>query len=214
MSNQREKVKGIVKYVLGLLGFIGILIAILTVTNSLDTILLKLGYPRLNGTQILITSLTSSIIGILLLFIALSNQIDKFFQVLETSEVKLNKKSSRRGVTAEALFFSIIAVTLLVLAIMLLTNFLTLKANLPILGNYTRIFLIVALVLLSLLALFTAFNETIIQSVKEMKKVTWPTGKQMLDYSIKVFSFIIFFSVLFVLLDIPTAKLIDLILNL
>jgi preprotein translocase subunit SecE len=207
--NKRDRVIGIVKYFLGLLGFIGIILAVLTATNLLDDVLVNLDKPRLSGNEKLTISLISSIVGIFLLFIAFTRQIDKFFQVLENTELK--KKSNRKGLTAETLFFSVVAVILVVLALMLATNFLELKANLPLIGGATRIFLIAALVVLALLAIFTAFNETIIQSVKEMKKVTWPTGKQMLDYSIKVFSFIVFFSVLFLLLDIPISYLIGLI---
>ncbi|QVK18031.1 preprotein translocase subunit SecE [Mycoplasmatota bacterium] len=200
MNTRKETIYGIVKYVSGLLGFIGIILAIFTVTGAIEWFLIEIDYRGAftNETK-LILSLTSSILGIFFLFIAFSKQIDKFFSYLETHSV--NQTEEKKGITIESIFFITIAVILIVLALLLAIGTLALKTNLPLLGNATKTFLIGALVVLAILAILTGFNETIAQSIKEMKKVHWPTGKEMVDYSKKVFTFIIFFSVFFLILD-------------
>lgn len=192
----------ITKYILGFLGIFGIVLAILTVTERLDIILVDLGFTfKFDEQAKLITSLTSSILGILFLFIAFSRQIDKFFNVIERKEIKLSTKKEDHGLSIELMFFLSIAVVLIVLAVLLGIDFLAIRTELPVLGGYTEGFLIGALIVLAILALVTAFNEIIGQSLKEMKKVHWPTPKQMAGFSAQVFTFIIFFSVLFLVFD-------------
>ena len=201
MEPKMNKTVSIIRYVLGLLGFLGVLLAILTVTGVVDRYLTTINYGELDTTTTLIVVLLSSILGILFLFIAFTKEIDKFFTVLETKEIKLNKKDEHKGISIESVLFVIVAIILLVFAIMLAMGRLVLRTELPFIGENFHIYLIVALVILAILALFTAFNRIVMQSVKEMKKVHWPNKKEMKDYSAKVFAFIIFFSVFFLLLD-------------
>jgi preprotein translocase SecE subunit len=213
---ENNQVFKIVKVILGVLGFIGVIIAILTVTNVLDTILVGMDRAELTDNQKLATSLSASILGILFLFIAFSEQIDKFFTVMERKEIKVSKKKGN-GVSVELIFFLFIAIILTVLAVLLGIDFLTIRTELPLLGKYTDLVLTLSLAVLSILAYVTAFNATISQSMKELKKVHWPTGKQMITYSTQVFSFIIFFSVLFFVLDFAIGnvpKLVDYLANL
>lgn len=212
-ENNSKKLQGIIKYVAGLLGFLGIFLAIATLTGLVTWYLEKIKYTGgfSDQTQLLL-SLSSSILGIFFLFIAFSKQLDKFFGFLETHTIKTDKTGEKKGVTIESAFFFIIALILIVLAVMLANNNLELRTNLPLLGEATKGVLIGALVLLSLLAIITAFNDIITQSLREMKKVHWPSGKEMKDYSAKVFVFIFFFSLLFLTLDIVinyTPKLLE-----
>ncbi len=208
MDAQNEKsinknlIYGIIRYISGVLGFFGIILAILTVTGAVGWFLIEIHYtkPYTEDTKLTL-SLTSSILGIFFLFIAFSKQIDQFFSYLESHRIKTTKKEDVAGVTIESIFFTVIALVLIVLALLLATGTLLLKTDLPILGTATKTVLIVSLILLALLAILTAFNKTIIQSVKEMKKVHWPTGTEMLDYCNKVFFFIIFFALFFLILD-------------
>jgi len=196
-----EKVMSIIRYTFGLLGLIALSVTILTLTNVIESILITTGYKGVwNANNKLIWALTSAITAILFLFISFSRYIDKFFLYLEKTEVR--KKRDDKGITLESIFFLFIAVLLISFAIMLAMELLTVRTDIfAFLGESTVTVLIVLLVLLSLLAVFTAFNSIIMSAIKELKKVTWPTLKQMLDYSVKVFSFIFFFSILFIALD-------------
>jgi preprotein translocase SecE subunit len=201
-NEKKEKSLNIIKYVLGIVGVICILLAVLTVTDNIEGLLTRIRYTGTYDDRTkLVFSLTTSILGILLLFVAFSRQIDRFFGVIEKKELKLSKSEDEDGLSIELIFFLIIAIVLIVIAVLLGIGYLTIRTQLPILGKFTETFLIGSLVVLALLALFTAFNEIIGQSIKEMKKVHWPTSKQMTHYSIQVFTFILFFSFLFYGLD-------------
>ena len=169
MNTQNEKVKksyAIINYIFGLLGFLGVILAILTVTNVVEWYLVLINYSGKFGPQNkLILSLTSSILGIFFLFIAFSKQIDKFFNFLETHSIKSKKSEDSKGITIESIFFFVIALILVTLAIMLGIGFLTLKT--AILGPATDKILIGLLVLLSIVALITSFNNIISQSLKK-----------------------------------------------
>ncbi len=202
-ENNSKKLHGIIKYVAGLLGFIGVFLAIATISGLVDWYLIKIEYTGGFSDQAkLILSLSSSILGIFFLFIAFSKQLDKFFGFLETHSIRTDKTGEKKGITIESAFFFLIAIILVVLAVLLTNGNLVLRANLPILGDATKSVLIGALILLAILAVITAFNNIITQSLREMKKVHWPSGKEMKDYSTKVFTFIVFFSLLFLALDI------------
>lgn len=185
------KVGRIVKIALGILGFLGIAMAILTVANVFEF-----------GVSTKITvSLISAIIGLICLFIAFSNQIDKFFNILETKEIKLSKDEKKSGIGIELIFFLTIAVVLIVIAVLLAMGYLAVENPLPLIGKHTRTFILVSLIVLSLMCIVFAFNEIIRQSVKEMKKVHWPTNKEMASYCTQVFAFVIFFSLVFLAFD-------------
>ncbi len=206
-KEKKEKIYGIIKYVAGLLGFLGILLTIFTITDVVEWYLFKIEYTGAYTEQTkLILSLTSSILGIFFLFIAFSKQIDKFFTFLENRTIKTDKSKDTRGISIESIFFLFIAIILIVLAILLGIGSLVLKTDLPLLGGATKTVLIIALVFLGILAIITAFSRVIYQSVKEMNKVHWPTGKDMIEYSKRVFSFIIFFSIFFFALDLLLAN--------
>jgi preprotein translocase subunit SecE len=202
--SDRKKTYDILKYVAGLLGFIGILLAIFVVTGAFDWFIIEAnikGIGTLTSQNKLVISLVSSILGIFLLFIAFSKQIDKFFTFLETHKVGKDKNEAAKGVTIETIFFIIIALVLIVIVNLLAIGTLVLRTNLPLLGKATKTVLIISLIILAILSIITAFHRTISRAVKEMKKVHWPTGKEMVEYSKRVFSFIIFFSIFFFALD-------------
>lgn len=194
-----EIIWSVIRYILGIIGLLGIITSILTVTGVLGNLLVEFEYKgTFGGNDILIVSLTSAVVGILFLFIGLTPYIDKFFLWLEATNLKVNKKSPGEGVKLESIFFSFIAVILLTFAILLAMGILIIN---PILGTFTNKILIAVLIILALLSIIMAFNGIIMLSVKELKKVHWPNLKEMKDYSLKVFSFIIFFSFLFFVLD-------------
>jgi preprotein translocase SecE subunit len=192
----------IIKYVLGVLGILSIVIAILTVTGLLVDVLIFLKYTGTFDSKNEITvALITSIIGILFLFIAFSKPIDRFFSVIERKELRLSSDDKKSGISIELIFFLTIAAVLVVLAILLGIDYLTVENELPLLGKFTESFIIGSLVILAIVSIVVAFNEIIKQSLKELKKVHWPTGKQMSLYSAQVFTFIIFFSLLFLAFD-------------
>jgi preprotein translocase SecE subunit len=201
-KEQNNKTWKAMKYILGTLGILSIVIAILTVSNVMYDILPKVGYKGTFGDkQKVIISLSSSILGILLLFIAFSKQIDRFFNVLERKELKLSRDEAKSGLSIEMLFFLTIAGILTILAVLLGIDKLGVETELPLIGKYSETFILVSLIVLAIISIIVAFNEIISRSVKEMKKVHWPTGKQMSQYSAQVFSFVIFFSLLFLAFD-------------
>lgn len=50
-------------------------------------------------------------------------------------------------------------------------------------------------------ALLMAFAPFIIPGLKEMRRVSWPTRKTMVNHSMRVFGFIIFLGIIFILYD-------------
>ena len=50
-------------------------------------------------------------------------------------------------------------------------------------------------------ALLMAFAPFIIPGLKEMRRVSWPTRKTMINHSMRVFGFIIFLGIMFILYD-------------
>lgn len=198
-----DKLIGVIKYICGLIGFLAILFTIFIVTGVVDWFIIEADIKggALTSQGKLIYALVSSILGILLIFIAFSKQIDSFFKFLETHKVKTDKKEETKGITVESIFFLLIAIILIVLVNLLAIGTLQVKEELPILGKSTQTVLIISLVVLAIFSIITAFHKTVSQSIKEMKKVHWPKGKEMKEYSKQVFTFIIFFSLLFFALD-------------
>ena len=144
--SDRKKTYDILKYVAGLLGFIGILLAIFVVTGAFDWFIIEAnikGIGTLTSQNKLVISLVSSILGIFLLFIAFSKQIDKFFTFLETHKVGKDKNEAAKGVTIETIFFIIIALVLIVIVNLLAIGTLVLRTNLPLLGKATKTVLII-----------------------------------------------------------------------
>lgn len=202
-ESKQNKIFGTIRYIAGVLGVLSVLFAILTATGVVGWFLIDViqyTKPYTEETKF-VQSLTSGILGVFFLFIAFSPQIDKFFTYLETHRVKTDRKADTPGVSIESIFFAVIAIGLITLALLLGTGTLVLRTDLPFLGSATKTVLIVLLVVLAIFSLLTAFNRIISQSIKEMKKVHWPTGSEMIDYSKKVFTFIIFFSIFFFALD-------------
>lgn len=100
----------------------------------------------------------------------------------------------------QSYLFVVVALMTLILGILILTNVLTVKASFPILGSYPTVFagILVAFSGLSLIyALYPFFKP----AWPELKKVTWPTRKSFLADTLRVFTFLIIFALLFVLYD-------------
>jgi preprotein translocase subunit SecE len=69
-----------------------------------------------------------------------------------------------------------------------------------------RLLFSIFIVVLGTVSFFMAVWPFIVPSIAEMKKVTWPGQKAILNHVARVFGFIIFISLFFVLFDIPLRK--------
>lgn len=202
-KSTKESVWKVTRVVLAVLGTLSLVLSLLTIFGLLENVLTYIKFKGTYGDkEQLLVAVSSSIVGILFLFIAFSPHIDRFFSIMERKELKLSRDEKKGGLSLELIFFLTIAIVLIVIALLLGINYLTVQVELPLLGKFTEPFIVGSLVILALVSIVVAFNEVIRNSLKELKKVHWPTGKQMSKYSAQVFSFVIFFGVLFLLFDI------------
>ncbi len=61
---------------------------------------------------------------------------------------------------------------------------------------------------------FKSIGRFFMNMKHELKKVTWPTRKEMINYSLVVFAFLILMTVVIGLFDLGAGALVDLIVNL
>ena len=100
----------------------------------------------------------------------------------------------------EGLILLILAVVAIVLGVLILVNTLTIDASIPVLGDYPKVFawILVGLGVVSLgLAVWPFYKP----SVEEVKRVTWPTGKQFLYDSLIVLLFIAVLALFYTAID-------------
>lgn len=100
----------------------------------------------------------------------------------------------------ENYLFLLISVVVLVLGTLILTGTLTVKENMPILGSHPKAFAWVLVVVASfgtLYAVYPFFKP----AFPELKRVKWLSKKEFLADSIRVFMFLIIFTLLFILYD-------------
>ena len=105
--------------------------------------------------------------------------------VVQNNETKAKPKKNRlaevfmKDYRFEGLILLILAVIAIVLGVLILVNTLTIDDSIPVLGDYPKVFawILVGLGVISLgLAVWPFYKP----SVEEVKRVTWPTGKQFL----------------------------------
>ena len=126
---------------------------------------------------------------------------------VEQTETKDNKKKKNRLAEVfmkdyrfEGLILLILAVIAIVLGVLILVNTLTIDASIPVLGDYPKVFawILVGLGVVSLgLAVWPFYKP----SVEEVKRVTWPTGKQFLYDSMVVLLFIAVLALFYTAID-------------
>ena len=127
--------------------------------------------------------------------------------VVEQNENKDTKKKKNRLAEVfmkdyryEGLILLILAVIAIVLGVLILVNTLTIDASIPVLGDYPKVFawILVGLGVVSLgLAVWPFYKP----SVEEVKRVTWPTGKQFLYDSMVVLLFIAVLALFYTAID-------------
>lgn len=127
--------------------------------------------------------------------------------VVEQNENKDTKKKKNRLAEVfmkdyrfEGLILLILAVIAIVLGVLILVNTLTIDDSIPVLGDYPKVFawILVGLGVISLgLAVWPFYKP----SVEEVKRVTWPTGKQFLYDSMVVLLFIAVLALFYTAID-------------
>jgi len=189
-----------VRVILGIIGVLSVIVAIVSIAGKMTDLLLLLNIRVKYGrTQEFYTTLTSALLAVISLFFAFTPAIDRFFNIIERKEIRLSEE--KEGISLEFIFFFSIAIVLTVIGIMLGLGELVVEAELPLLGRFTEPFIVGSIIILAIVSLAVAFNETIKASWKEMKRVTWPKAKEMTEYAAQVFAFVIFLSLLFYVFD-------------
>ena len=125
---------------------------------------------------------------------------------VQNNETKAKPKKNRlaevfmKDYRFEGLILLILAVVAIVLGVLILVNTLTIDASIPVLGDYPKVFawILVGLGVVSLgLAVWPFYKP----SVEEVKRVTWPTGKQFLYDSLIVLLFIAVLALFYTAID-------------
>lgn len=97
------------------------------------------------------------------------------------------------------LFLAVSVITLL-LGVLMLTDALVVKEDFPLIGNYPDVFAWILVVIAGIgvvYALYPFFKP----AFPEFKKVTWLTWPKFLENAVRVFLFLIIFTLLFLLYD-------------
>lgn len=129
-------------------------------------------------------------------------------EVLEenVNQAKPNKKKNRlaevfmKDYRFEGLILLILAVIAIVLGVLILVGTLTINNTIPVLGDYPKVFawILVGLGAISFgLAVWPFYKP----SVDEVKRVTWPTGRQFLYDSVVVLLFIAVLALFYTAID-------------
>lgn len=125
---------------------------------------------------------------------------------VKQTEVKEKPKKNRlaevfmRDYRFEGLILLLLAVVAIVLGVLILVGTLAINDNIPILGDYPKVFawILVGLGAISLgLAIWPFYKP----SVDEVKRVTWPTWKQFLYDSVVVLLFVAILSLFYTAID-------------
>lgn len=101
----------------------------------------------------------------------------------------------------ENYFFVVISLLTLLLGILILTGVLSIKSGFPVIGSYPTAFAWI-LVVISGFGLIYALYPFFKPAYPELKKVTWPRGRQFAADTFRVFVFIMILSLLFMAYDI------------
>lgn len=127
--------------------------------------------------------------------------------VVQNNETKAKPKKNRlaevfmKDYRFEGLILLILAIVAIVLGVLILVGTLTIDANIPVLGDYPKVFAWIFLVGLGVVSLGLAVWPFYKPSVEEVKRVTWPTGKQFLYDSIIVLLFIAVLALFYTAID-------------
>ncbi len=112
----------------------------------------------------------------------------------------------------ENFLFVFLSVAVLILGVFILNGTLEIKSTVPIIGSFPTTFAIIV-TSLAALSLVYALYPFVKVAFPEFKKVSWPTMPLFIGNTIKVFIFLIIFTLLYLMYDVLVSELIKGILN-
>lgn len=107
----------------------------------------------------------------------------------------------------ENYFFMFISICVLLLGVLILNGTLEIKSTVPVIGSFPTTFGVIVLVI-AILSLVYAVFPFFKNAFPELKKVTWPRWMLFLGNTIKVFLFLIIFTLLYLMYDVLISELI------
>ncbi len=135
---------------------------------------------------------------------------------MQKEEVKKNKiiELLKKDYPAESLILAILGVVVIVFGVYLIDGSILAISNRTewylawAFGNDTRILIFsIVVVIVGFFAFGFAVWPFVKPSVQEMNKVSWPTGKIIKNHTLRVFGFIIFIALAFVVYDLALLPL-------
>ncbi len=112
----------------------------------------------------------------------------------------------------ENYLFVFLSIAVLILGVFLLNGTLEIKSTVPVIGSFPTAFAVIVTVVASL-SLVYALYPFVKVAFPEFKKITWPTMPLFVGNTIKVFVFLIIFTLLYLMYDVLVSELIKGILN-
>ncbi|MBS1476410.1 MAG: preprotein translocase subunit SecE [Acholeplasmatales bacterium] len=108
----------------------------------------------------------------------------------------------------ENYFFMFISIAVLILGVFILNGTLTIKSKVPIIGSFPKAFAIIIIVVASLSLVYAVYPFVKV-AFPELRKVTWPGKNLFLGNTLKVFIFLIVFTLLYLMYDVLVSELIS-----
>lgn len=112
----------------------------------------------------------------------------------------------------ENFLFVFLSVAVLILGVFLLNGTLEIKSTVPVIGSFPTTFAVIVTVVASLSLVYALYPFAKV-AFPELKKITWPTMPLFISNTIKVFVFLIIFTLLYLMYDVLVSELIKGILN-
>lgn len=117
-----------------------------------------------------------------------------------------------QALTADSKVLNIIilllSVALIILGVFLLNGTLEVKSTVPVIGSFPTAFAIIILVIGAVSLVYGMFPFAK-AAFPELKRVTWPTKNLFLMNILKVFSFLIIFTLVYLMYDVLVSELIS-----
>ncbi len=113
----------------------------------------------------------------------------------------------------ETYLYIFVSLFLIEIGALILTNVISFKDSIPLLGTYPTGFAI-AIVIIGALSLIYALFPFIKQAFPELKKVTWPSWGLFLGNTVKTFVFLIAFTLVYFMFDVIISTLLNRMFNL
>lgn len=137
----------------------------------------------------------------------MSNEKDRIQEKIEKQIEKKKEKTETRSRIMEYLktehqwenyLFLVVAAVTLVLGFLIIDGTLIIKKSFPLIGDHPKIFSW-SLVVISAFGLVYALYPFFKPALPEFKKISWLSWRKFLGNTIRVFSFLIIFTLLFLL---------------